>query len=207
MKDLVSYVHYKNGTEIGNIEGQLYQYITAGNGVFVQAKRPGLEAVMCLESTECPIRGLKEIFPFVKIDGGLVPNYYLQEVYEMGKHTLPNELLVYFSNKSGWDMVVPEQEAGPNFVIETNPKERFGKIIEIHTHPGNWNKFSSKDNADEQCFRIYTILSNIRNEFPVIRTRVGIYGYFMDIPSCWVYELGKEFVDYADVTRLLKLAS
>jgi hypothetical protein len=49
-------------------------------------------------------------------------------------------------------------------------------------------RFSSLDDQDEVGFRVYAILGCISTR-PVMRVRVGMYGYRHDIPANWVFDL------------------
>ena len=49
----------------------LYEFVLAGNGVFVRARRCGLEAMIPVST--CEIRGLQPVEPYVRLETGKIP--------------------------------------------------------------------------------------------------------------------------------------
>jgi hypothetical protein len=55
-------------------------------------------------------------------------------------------------------------------------------VLEIHSHTGEVPAhFSPIDDHDEQGFCIYAVVGDLRNLFPTVELRLGIYGYFLPI--------------------------
>lgn len=69
--------------------GILYEYILAGNGVFVRAARAGLEVMIPISNTS--VRGLPAVEPYMKLSESKVPRltleYILQEA--LNQHKAP----------------------------------------------------------------------------------------------------------------------
>ncbi|HEX7395755.1 MAG TPA: hypothetical protein VF313_12585, partial [Anaerolineaceae bacterium] len=56
----------------------LYEFIITGNGVFVRARRCGLEAMIPIST--CKIRGLQPVKPYVRLEAGRVPLICMQVI-------------------------------------------------------------------------------------------------------------------------------
>jgi len=67
-------------------------------------------------------------------------------------------------------------------------------LLLIHSHHGMRPEFSRADDADERGFRLYGVIGNLP-EKPEIRMRVGVYGYFWEIPASWALELPDSLMD------------
>ena len=61
-------------------------------------------------------------------------------------------------------------------------------VIEIHSHHAMPARFSGTDDADETGFRVYGVIGRLPEQ-PEIRLRVGVYGYFWEVPASWALEL------------------
>lgn len=167
---------------------KLYEYILAGNGIFIRAERPGLTALLKLVS--CNVRGLPSLDETIHIER--LPEVSLDLVLAEIADAHPNEVLFYVVDRGGaWDIVIPEQVRAPNRVEPVNPDDPAVQraLIEIHSH-GNHAPFpSDDDNKDEAFgFRIFVIIGRSQEDRPLIFCRVGIYGQFRKIPATWVFE-------------------
>lgn len=174
--------------EIPEAGPYLYEYVIGANGIFVRARRPGLEALIWVASSEDKIRGLAEVKPFVNLSSR-VPRIQMARMFEMSIRANTNEILFYL-NPDPWHISVPNQvQTGAS----VHPVDPFAggtqTLIEVHSHHHMKTFFSGTDNREEQAgFRIYSVIGDLANE-PTILTRVGIYGHFWEIPSSWVYDL------------------
>lgn len=204
---LVTYHHAK--TEIlPPFSGGMYEYWTAGNGLFVRAARPNLEALIWVAAFAGPVRGLYHLRPYIKLDRK-VPGKKLDLIHNRACQGLPNEILFYlllrdssifnpfmsFSNSS-WSLSIPEQNATPGNVKPVDPFDKSAKdaLIELHSHGHMSAFFSTQDNSDETGFRIYAVIGSLPDQ-PTLRVRVGIYGHFYEIPASWVFDLPPEIQD------------
>jgi hypothetical protein len=90
--------------------------------------------------------------------------------------------------RSDWELVKPGQTSTATSVKPTNPLDQAGQeaLIELHSHHHLPAKFSKVDDKDEIGFRLYAVIGNLATK-PAIRLRVGIYGYFMEIPASEVF--------------------
>ena len=178
-----------------------YGYVVAANGVFVWAKRQGLEALIPV--TYVPIRGLYPVEPYVRlsyppVDVGLVSEMLRLSTEARTLSEDPLEMLFYltYDSQCGWLLTIPVQEQHAMRVIpvinELDHAHYANTLLEIHSHHQMAAFFSATDTADEQGFRLYGVvgcLSGDGQHAPQIRMRVGIYGHFWDIAASTVLSL------------------
>lgn len=170
------------------ITAQLYEYVFADNGVFIRAKRSGMEIMWLIAHGK--IRGLATVEPYLLWDGGRIPAYLLNEMLgEAQRNT--NEVLWYLRLESHWILSKPNQISSPTSVVPIYPNlvntDYEKALIEVHSHGDMPPIPSVADNADEQGFRVYVILGCV-NSCPKINVRVGLAGYFCPIPAYMIFE-------------------
>lgn len=170
----------------------LCEYITGSNGVFVRARRPGLEAMLpvCL-GFNGGIRGLAPLAPYIRLDAGPIPAEIISQAVEWMADAAPLELLTWVNHaRSGYSVIAPEQTMTENTCKPRQPFNLEGQkaLMDFHSHGVNAPFFSTIDNKDESLgFRLYAVAGHFPN--PSILVRVGIYGHFWQIPPEWVMEL------------------
>lgn len=171
----------------------LYAYLLAGNGVFLNAKRPGLEVLIPVSLAR--IVGLPALTPYVRL-AQRIPKCLLLHALKLSLNQLPNEILFWFNSKQYWTMQVPRQIACPSSVIPMESLDEMGTsaLVDLHSHALLPPFFSTADNKDEQGFRIYAVIGQI-DKSPGIRVRVGVYGNYFDLPASTVFEMPEEIVD------------
>ncbi len=167
----------------------LYEYVVGANGIFVRARRPGLEALIWVASTATPIRGLAMIEPYVHIDEK-VPVATVKKMLVTAYRNSGKEIL-YYLKRDPWHLTIPEQIQSGSSVLAIDPFAGGTEtMVEVHSHHDMGTFFSVTDDREERAgFRIYSVIGNIGSDKPSILTRVGIYGHFWQIPSNWVYNL------------------
>jgi PRTRC genetic system protein A len=178
------------------IPAGLYQYVVAANGIFVRAKRPGLEAQIWVAGTAEKIRGLVEIQPYVKL-GKPVPRYMLEHLFLDAWRKRPNEALYYLKHiepaqaAAFWAASMPSQIQSPGGVRPSDPySSGTDTLLELHSHHSMAAYFSQTDNRDERYgFRLFAVVGRLDQARPEIRVRVGIYGHFWEVPAGWVFEM------------------
>ena len=173
----------------------LYAYIMAGNGVFLYAKREGLEVLIPI--SRATIVGLPALEPFVNMPR--VPEVLMHQVLQASKENLPNEILFWFNcdhDQQIWNLDVPLQHCRPASVFPMDKADPRGTkaLIDLHSHAVMDPFFSPTDNKDEQGFRIFAVIGKL-NENPEICVRVGVYGTYWNIPADMVFELPGEIRD------------
>ena len=171
----------------------LYAYIMAGNGVFLNARRAGLNVLIPVTNTR--IAGLPRLHPYVNLSQR-IPQCLLLHALRLSQQQLPNEILFWFNSKDYWTMQVPQQFTGPSRVFPLEALDEMGTsaLVDLHSHGLLPPFFSRTDNQDEQGFRIYAVLGEV-DKTPSIRVRVGVYSHYFDISASTIFELSDEIKD------------
>jgi PRTRC genetic system protein A len=166
----------------------LYEFVIAGNGVFVRARRCGLEAMIPIST--CKIRGLKAVKPYVRLEAGRIPLVCTQTILAEFQSDLPNESLFWVRlEDKKWKVIKPRQIADENSVHPVDPFDPAGAtaLLDVHSHNTMEPFFSTNDDKDETGFRIFAVFGLLDTQ-PCVMARVGIYGY------CWRLDAGDVFV-------------
>ena len=168
-------VNHRRG--VRGLQGIGYDYVLAGNGVFVQAESPDLTARVQL--AECGVRGLNTTAAKVHLPHGKIPGELLWLGVRWFQETPDRER--YFAVH--WDgerytAAVPKQ-TGRRANLQYEPLE--GMTLEFHSHGRMGAFFSGTDDQDEQGFRIYGVAGRLDQPEPEVRMRIGIYGHFQEI--------------------------
>jgi len=166
----------------------LYEFVIAGNGVFVRARRKGLEAMIPISM--CEIRGLQPVKPYVRLEAGRIPMIYTQAILAEFQSDLPNESLVWVRlEDKKWMVFKPEQIADENSVHPVDPFDPAGAValLDVHSHDTMEPFFSTEDDKDETGFRIFAVFGLLDTQ-PCVMARVGIYGY------CWHLDASDVFI-------------
>lgn len=218
LNHLVQYHIAKPGMPIPPIQAALYEYILAGNGIFIRGARREFQAQFCIVPYE--IRGLDHLEVSLQLNTPRVSREIVAEMLQRARMARdadgrPCEIVFHleFTDASGWQCHVPEQIQSPMRAKpdDDSPSSSYARAcIEVHSHVDDGTtiarcaqsgqrikdvpscaRFSSLDDQDEVGFRLYAILGCISTR-AVIRVRVGIYGYRCDIPARWVFDLPPE---------------
>lgn len=196
--------------EVAEVEttAAMYEYVTAGNGVFVQARRPELEVTFPV--AEAQVKGLVHLDTKVRLAGRKVPRRLTEEIARHSMeaagdhhHTLPREVLfhlLYDLQAGEWRLVLPEQLQTATSVqpLDDSATSSYARaVIEVHSHHRMRPSFSEWDDRDEQGFRLYGVIGDLGREDrqPSMRLRIGVYGAFYEIPTAWVFEMPDGLVD------------
>ncbi len=154
--------------------GFIYDYIMAGNGLFIQAKSPLIEAIINISPVI--VRGLPIIKERVELVHGKVP-WHLYDLALSLLYLNPwNESYVAITwEGSNYSVKRPNQTRGEAKVeYETLPNT----IIDVHSH-GTMEAFSSlQDDIDEQGLKLYMVVGKTNTLVPEVELRCGVYGYF-----------------------------
>ena len=197
---LVTY-HIHNRDPLPANDALAYQYILAGNGVFVRAETRFFTALLAV--TACTVRGLPPLRPQFKM---LVPRILarlLDAVLADARRARRsdnrlNEVLYQFHHH-GRDVQVkkPAQQTTPTSVatsMTTAVADTASIICDLHSHGNMRAFFSLTDNADEQGARLYAVIGKLDSE-PEMRLRVGVYGYWQPLPLTAVFTNNGPFKD------------
>lgn len=201
MLKLIQHLVVQESGALPEISNCLYAYIMAGNGLFLYAKRPGLTALIPVSETD--VRGLPVLSPFVEL-AQRVPKHLLVRALLLSWRNLPNELLFWFNLDQQWKMEVPQQATRCAGVRPLDLVDEKGTcaLIDMHSHGTLPPFFSQIDDSDEQGFRIYAVIGHV-DRAPSIKVRIGIYGYYFDVPASTVFEVPDQIADaYQEGKRL-----
>ena len=179
---------------VANMDGSLpeipnclYAYIMAGNGVFVYARRPGLEALIPVSTYR--IAGLPELTPRVNI-AKRVPAFLLEDALRFCKQVFPNETLFWFNWTDEWSIHIPDQQITNASAVPCDRHDQAGTsaLIDLHSHARFSPFFSPTDDQDEVGFRIYAVIGDV-DKTPAMSVRVGVYSHYFNIPASTIFEL------------------
>ena len=165
----------------------LYAYILAGNGVFVSARRPGLEALIPVGSFR--IAGLPDLAPRVDLLQRL-PAPLLAHALRFSQQVFPSEALFWFNWIGAWVLHIPDQRATNTSAVPSDRYDRAGTraLIDLHSHARFAPFFSPADDRDETGFRVFAVIGDL-DRTPTISVRVGVYSHYFTIPASTVFEL------------------
>lgn len=172
------------------IGGAMFQYVVAGNGLFIRAEDSRLEA--CVPIASATLNGPEMIEPYARLKIERVSGVWLKAVLKSAREHLPNEAMYQFwfdrSNGGIWRVFRPPQTPSATAVMYDDLGQT---VIDLHSHNSMAAFFSVTDDADEQGLRFYAVIGHIDTPQPDIRVRVGVYGHFVDVDATTVFaELG-----------------
>jgi PRTRC genetic system protein A len=175
----------------------MFEYVYAGNGTFVRARREGLKAIAPVVYYKA--KGLRSLSASVEMAYPPVPIGLVQQMLQASrlatdKEGKPVEILFHLYFEVSWQLVIPEQEQTATSCRPIDNSSYARTLIEVHSHHGMKAYFSDTDNRDETGFRIYAVLGEIFIN-PQIRTRVGIYGHFYETEVTGIFDLPNQIAD------------
>jgi PRTRC genetic system protein A len=163
--------------------GVFYDYTLAAGGVYLRVQNAHLTATVCI--TPCEIRGLAPLNEDIQLLHGKIPLHLLNLALSVliAKPDIEQFLAITWEN--GYCVKTPSQQAtAVSVTYETLPDT----VLEIHSHTGGVSAhFSPIDDRDEQGFCLYAVVGDLRNLFPTVELRLGIYGYFLPLSQSEVF--------------------
>ncbi len=167
------------------LSGNAYDYVVAGDGLFVHASNRWLE--LRVPVAACEVRGLQTLGAACRLIHGKIPSVLwhimvrlLRQAHRGGCALL---LGVRFA-AGGYELVLPEQTVAPRSVEYTAEEDL---VLEIHSHCDGAARFSETDNADEQRLRLYGVVGKLDDRRPAVNVRAGAYGHFLPLPWSAVF--------------------
>lgn len=185
-----------------DITAIMFEYLMAGNGLFIRAKRR--EFSVCLPVCSQQIKGLPNsnsgiVWHKPKIPVGIWEEILSEARWANDFTKFKEDVFVVFWHEEScewrWKRISRERKKAATIADDTLLE--YGEAcIELHTHPKGANHFSQADDADE-CgkFRIFGILTGIHSIFPKLRLRCGVFDNFFQIPVDFVSEMPRGFID------------
>ena len=197
MLNLIQHAIIHNDGTLPELPLCLYAYILAGNGIFVKAKREGLDVLIPVCQTR--IAGLPPLTPYVKLPCRVSENLLLTAL-ELSRQVVPNEILFWFNRDEDWRMDIPLQVARVCSVVPMDHMDVRGTraLIDLHSHGVLLPFFSPTDDRDEQGFRVYAVIGEA-DRAARICVRVGVYGHYFDIAASEIFEMPAELLDSFEV--------
>jgi PRTRC genetic system protein A len=173
-----------------------YDYVMAGNGVWVEAENDFFRARV--QAVPVKVRGLADLEPqlflrnkipidcFDKVNL-IIRNNADRQIYEEQFF-----VITWNKEKEHFDTWYPPQRQAASKVKYDTTGIDYPIIVELHTHGTMPAFFSPKDNKDETGMHIYGVIGRLDRICPEIRLRVGVYGYWQPVRFCDVF-------DYPDI--------
>lgn len=192
------------------IEAALFEYLLAGNGLFVRAKRREFSAVLPLRAEN--VSGLPNATAGILWHKPKVPTELWRTILSHSQQTqsaasFKEEVyLIYWDNVlSRWQWRASGRERSwASTLADDSLAEYTECCIELHTHPPGALSFSGADDRDELGkFRIFAILIDANGK-PKIRFRCGVYDHLIPIPAALVGEMPGELVDLTEIEALVE---
>ncbi len=203
--------HKISSAEAEEITAVMFEYLMAGNGLFVRAKRR--EFSVCLPLSQVRVKGLPEAESKIIWHKPGISSRIWQEILADARFRndftefKEDVFVVFWHEESGewrWKRISRERQCAST--IADDSVEEYGEAcIELHTHPSGATHFSRADDKDESGkFRIFGILIDIHSNLPKIRFRCGVYDHLIQIPADFVSEMPPEFVDLNKIEQTIR---
>jgi len=154
--------------------GLAFDYVLAGNGLFISATNRFLSVMIPIAPSA--VRGLPLLETIIHLKHGKVPQRLLDLALSvmLARPEIERYIGIAWTGTS-YQLVLPEQDADAVHVSYSVPEDI---VIEFHTHCGRRPAFSPVDNADEQGMKIYGVIGDLHDGIPSVNFRLGVYGYF-----------------------------
>lgn len=194
--NIVTY-HVHKQTPLPPNDALAYQYILAGNGLFIRAETRFFNCLMPI--TRSNVRGLVPLQGRFRLNVPRLPDRLLATVLADARRARQpdgglNEALYQFHHHGHTVQVKkPPQQTTPISVQAAAGREP-AIICELHSHGTMKAFWSPTDNADEQGARLYAVIGRLDSR-PEMRLRVGAYGYWHPLPVTAVFAGAGSFKD------------
>ena len=179
--------------------GHLYNYLLAGNGVFLQAQRPELSVLLRIAPAH--VRGLPPLRSRLRVRFPRVPSPLVREMVHVAAEAARDpsgglEVLLYLTFREGrWQLTQPLQEQTHSSVQLAPDADRavvIDALIDVHSHPFPMRAFSGTDNqSDGGAFRFAVLIADPAGA-PSLHARLCVYGMFLEVPPALLFELPAE---------------
>ena len=158
---------------ISGEKGIYYNYILAANGLFIEASSPILAARVPV--AECEVRGLAPMKPKIALTYGSIPQHFFDQALDAFLAAPDRERYVAVTAAAGYHFYTPVQDEGDASVVY---EVGDSVVLDIHSHAHMPAFFSHQtDDKDEAGLKLYAVVGRL-NATPVVKLRVGVYGYF-----------------------------
>lgn len=194
--NLVTYYVHKQAP-LPRSDALAYQYVLAGNGLFVRTETHFFEALLPI--APCTVRGLTPLRFHFRLKVPRIQECLLATTLADARRARRpdgglNEVLYQFHHLGHTVQVKkPPQRVTAVSVMMSGGSDP-AVLCDLHSH-GNMRAFwSQTDDADEQSARVFAVIGKLDKE-PEIRLRVGVYGYRQPLPVTAVFTGNGGFQD------------
>lgn len=194
--NLVTY-HVHTGGSLPANDALAYQYILAGNGLFIRADTPFFSA--CLSLHQHVVRGLPPLAPHwqllvPRIPGQLLHTAYLDACAARQPNGSLREVLYQFHHHGQHVALKKPPQQGTAATVVAQGNVAATVLCDLHSHGNMAAFFSQTDNADEQGLRLYAVMGRLESR-PEIQLRLGLYGQWQALPVTAVFTDAGPFHD------------
>jgi PRTRC genetic system protein A len=194
--------HKIASSDTESITAVMFEYLLAGNGLFIRAKRRefSVSLPVCRER----VKGLPEVKSGIVWHKPRIPGLIWRQILENARKGSDSALfredvyvVFWHERASQWCWKNIGKERSWARALADDSLSEYGEAcIELHTHPSGATHFSVTDDRDEEGkFRIFGILVDVHTPNPKIRFRCGVYDYFAQIPANYISEMPECFLD------------
>lgn len=174
--------------------GGAIEYVVGADGIYLRAERSGMSVVGHLAAA--PVRGLAPVRPTFtlavpRVPGSHLFHFLVQSAKARDDNGNRIEALAYLAHSDGrWSIHYPDVIATATSVrpVDEYPEGYEEALVEIHSHHSMAARFSATDDEDEVGFRIYAVVGSLTSSCPELTVRLGVYGYFFELPPDAVFE-------------------
>ena len=175
---------FKKAEGLEGEPGIFYDYIFAGNGVYISAQSPLIKGVVCISPVE--IRGLALMEEKAEMVHGKIPEY----IYDLSLSTLmvgsEREQYQAITWEGEYRLRIPTQERQ---AAQVRYERLPSPVMDIHSHGRGQAWFSVIDDGDEQGLRLYMVVGRLDTYLPEVELRLGVYGYFTSLTVEKVFDV------------------
>ncbi len=151
--------------------GSHFDYVLAGNGIWVEAEGPLLAARVLVAPAE--IRGLPPLYPRLVLRHGRIPGALFDTAVGLMEQDPEQEMYVaFYWTGEEYRLWIPNQQQG-KASVEYDRKD--GTVLDLHSHNSMPAYFSGTDDRDEMGLQVYGVVGNLPNTR--VAFRFGVYGY------------------------------
>lgn len=174
MTKLVGYLTNQPEGLLGE-KGIYYNYITASNGLFIEAENSLISARIPI--AECSIRGLAPLKQKITLLYGSIPQRFFDLALNLFLSDIRIEHYVAVVGDAGYHFSIPVQDRSAGGVVYEAGENI---VLEMHSHGEMRASFSPTDDKDDAGLKLFGVIGNL-DKSPVVKLRIGVYGYFQDL--------------------------
>lgn len=186
--NLVTY-HIHRAEPLPPNDALAYQYVLAGNGLFIRAETRFFAA--CIPIAAAVVRGLPLLAAQFQLRVPRLSARLLEAILADARRARRsdgafNEALYQFHHHGQTVQVTKPPQRATGVSVLAAGDNAPTVFCDLHSHGAMAAFFSAADNADEQGARLYGVMGRLDGE-PEMRLRVGVFGYWQPLPVTAVF--------------------